>query len=288
MATERSAAMIARRRFLWLAGAALAGSTHGVAQAAASAAVRAGAEGLFRVEAAKVPPEELRRVFAKANLGELQQELLRVLNVPPPGAPIRLVIGADATAHRKTVSQLRVATPYRRALYVRDRGQAVVLSYLHDELALDLRHEGTHALLHADQPALPLWLDEGIASYFQEPAPLRPAGGIHHDPLLRDLRGGRMTTLAELEQRSGLSDLTARDYRFAWAWTHYLLHGPHAATRTLWCRLEAGRRRQAIEPLALTLPREIPQPEAALRRHFLQEWPQRLEQAARFSSVRAG
>ena len=37
------------------------------------------------------------------------------------------------------------------------------------ELAVDLRHETTHAVLHGLLPMVPLWLDEGLAEYFEAP-----------------------------------------------------------------------------------------------------------------------
>ena len=41
------------------------------------------------------------------------------------------------------------------------------MAYRNPEFGNDLRHECTHALLHAVLPAVPLWLDEGLAKYFE-------------------------------------------------------------------------------------------------------------------------
>lgn len=203
----------------------------------------------------------------------------RVLDVSPPAEQIRAIVYPSRGAHRAAVARLSGGAPHRRALYVQDRGAAVILAYQHDELALDLRHEGAHALLHADLPMVPLWLDEGLASYFQEPSGLRAAGGSHHRPLINDLRKGRMVSVAELENRKGLRELSLRDYRFAWGWVHYLLHGPRPATEALWRTLSDIRRRQPPRPLSALLADVAPQPEAALRRHLLAEWPRRLADA---------
>ena len=57
--------------------------------------------------------------------------------------------------------------PYRRALFVKSGSRGRVFAYEHEDLAVDVRHESTHALLHASLPMVPLWLDEGLAEYFE-------------------------------------------------------------------------------------------------------------------------
>src|SRR3954447_17933101 len=59
--------------------------------------------------------------------------------------------------------------PSRRAFFLAQGPQRVVFTFLGDRLEEDLRHEATHALLHVAVGDLPLWLDEGLAEYFEGP-----------------------------------------------------------------------------------------------------------------------
>ena len=45
----------------------------------------------------------------------------------------------------------------------------LVYTYWGDRIQQDLRHELTHALLHSVLKDVPLWLDEGLAEYFEMP-----------------------------------------------------------------------------------------------------------------------
>ena len=44
-----------------------------------------------------------------------------------------------------------------------------------------------------------------------------------------DVPIGRIQKLAQLEAKRDVSEMNATDYRHAWAWTHFLLHGPPEA-----------------------------------------------------------
>ena len=52
---------------------------------------------------------------------------------------------------------------------MKGRGPGKVFAYKSKALPVDVRHEGTHGLLHAALPMVPLWLDEGLAEYFEVP-----------------------------------------------------------------------------------------------------------------------
>ena len=57
----------------------------------------------------------------------------------------------------------------RRAFFLAQGSRQVVYTYFNPQLEVDLRHEATHALLHLAIAELPLWLDEGLAEYFEVP-----------------------------------------------------------------------------------------------------------------------
>ena len=115
--------------------------------------------------------------------------------------------------------------PPRRAFFLAQGKDRVVYTYSSPRLEEDLRHEATHALLRGSYGDLPLWLDEGLAEYFESDLALPGAEHDHLDPLVADLKTGWTPNLPRLENLTDISQMTPRDYREAWAWVHLLLNG---------------------------------------------------------------
>ena len=147
------------------------------------------------------PLATLEPVFGE--LPQLEHELERTLGLPPARDKIEIQLLADEESHRTLLAKLYPRVPYRRALYVQRDRRAAVYAYRHAELPVDLRHECTHALLHANLAMIPLWLDEGLAEYFEMPADQRAFGHPHLAALKWNLRLGMMRSVESLEQRAG-------------------------------------------------------------------------------------
>jgi hypothetical protein len=165
-------------------------------------------------------------------LGELtglQTDLTRELGIPAASEAIEVYLFHDQATYARYLQRYLPGVPYRRALYVKGRGPGRVFAYRGDQFEIDLRHECTHALLHAGLPEVPLWLDEGLAVYFQVPAKERAYDNPHLDALRQDARRGTVPSLEALEKASGLADMRLAEYRGSWAWVHFMLHGPTAA-----------------------------------------------------------
>jgi Protein of unknown function (DUF1570) len=114
--------------------------------------------------------------------------------------------------------------PPRRAFFLAQGQERVVYTYSSPRLEEDLRHEATHALLRGSFGDLPLWLDEGLAEYFETDL---GQPGAEHDRIehfTADLTGGWSPSLPRLEALSDIRQMTPRDYREAWAWVHLLLN----------------------------------------------------------------
>jgi hypothetical protein len=216
--------------------------------------------------------------LAVADLGELERELRRVLALGPMRGEVEVCVLRDADEHRRVVAALHPKAPYRRALFVKQGERATVFTYRHDDLATDLRHEATHALLSDDLPRLPLWLDEGLAEYFEASGSERPAGPAHFDRLVWDFRLGQVESLVELEKKREVADLSRADYRHCWAWAHFLLHGPGPATAALWGFLTALRRGESPGELSDRLAASMPDYESRIAAHF-KHWPAVLQAA---------
>lgn len=211
--------------------------------------------------------QELDGLFAE--LSTLEQEIQRTLGLPPASQPIEVFLLADEASHRKFLAESFPRAPYRRALFVQRRGRGAVYAYRHDELAIDLRHECTHALLHANLPTMPLWLDEGVAEYFEMPEKGRAFDHPHLATLRWNLRLGMSRSLESLEAERELSGMGGVEYRFSWAWVHFMLHGPAAAHRALVEYLADVRRGENPGALSTSLRTAVPGLDSRMAEHFL-------------------
>ncbi|MBI2478141.1 MAG: hypothetical protein HYV60_05695, partial [Planctomycetia bacterium] len=114
-----------------------------------------------------------------AQMAVLQQDITRELRVPSASEPIHLFLFERKGTYEEYVNLHFPGVPYRRALFIKERGPGMVFAFLNNEFETDVRHESTHALLHAALPVVPLWLDEGLAEYFEVPASERAHGSPH-------------------------------------------------------------------------------------------------------------
>ncbi|HEX6962781.1 MAG TPA: hypothetical protein VF175_13000 [Lacipirellula sp.] len=219
-----------RRNFLAAMGGLLATACGRPAAAASDAWVDRRSYGPFQCVAA-FPLGPLDGFFRE--LSRLEHELQRTLGVPPAGDSVDVYLLADENAHRQFLSERFPRVPYRRALYVQRGQHGAVYAYRHEELPIDLRHECTHALLHTNLPTVPLWLDEGLAEYFEMPESKRAYEHPHLSPMQLSLRFGKLQPVESLEARRELGDMGAAEYRYAWAWVHFMLHGPLPVHRAL-------------------------------------------------------
>ena len=113
--------------------------------------------------------------------------------------------------------------PQRRAFFVETDTRLTVYAYWGDRVAEDLRHEVAHGYLHAVVPRLPLWLDEGLAEYFEVPRGLDGLNRPHVDQLVAELGRGWKPDVQRLERLRETGEMTQIDYAESWAWVHFLL-----------------------------------------------------------------
>ncbi len=168
-----------------------------------------------------------------ADLDELQGDLSESLGIPPAQERIEIYLFGDESSYHRYLKTYFPQLPYRRALFAKLGGPGMVFAYRGKEFETGLRHECTHALLHAALPSVPLWLDEGLAEYFQEPRAKRAYDSRHLSMTRSSARLGMVPSLEDLEKKTDLSQMTSTDYRYAWAWVHFMLHGSAAAHEEL-------------------------------------------------------
>jgi hypothetical protein len=256
-----------RRRFLAFLVTAVA--LHGGAASESSCAeplwLDHRSHGPFQLHAT-FPLESLTPFFNE--LSSLELELQRTLALPPAGHPIDVYLFDDEDSYRTTLENLYPRVPYRRALYVQRSGQGSVYAFWQPDLAVDLRHECTHALLHANLPMVPLWLDEGLAEYFEMPESQRAFEHPHLSKLRWNLRFGMVRSIESLEACDGLDDMEGEEYRFSWAWVHFMLHGPLPAHRALVHYLHDIERGDPPGKLSERLRAAMPDLETQMAKHF--------------------
>jgi hypothetical protein len=206
-------------------------------------------------------------------LVQLQDELVRILGIPPADEPVEIRVFNGRAAYQAHLAKHYPHVPYRSALFVKPRGPGQVLVYRHGDFETDLRHECTHALLHAVLPEVPLWLDEGLAEYFEVPAAQRPFDNPHLGPLRWNLRLGTFVPLPRLETIRDVAAMGLVEYRFAWAWVHFMLHGPVEAHRSLVAYLADLRVGRPTGSLAESLTREVARLDQRFVEHFKQNRP---------------
>ncbi|MEZ6071117.1 MAG: DUF1570 domain-containing protein [Pirellulales bacterium] len=241
---------------------------------ACSAASVAIADDTPWVESCRIDSFRLRADFAVGahdtlldELGGLRRDVSQTLGIETTQQPVDLYLFGDRTAYESFLQRRYPKVPFRRALFIKNSVSRVVCAYRSEMFDVDLRHEATHALLHSALPRVPLWIDEGLAEYF-EMAPAERASGHPHFESLASDEARPVASLASLERKVKLVEMGRDDYRDAWAWVHFMLHGPREAHEELVGYLAELADGKEPEPLSLRLARRFPDVEHQLVQHL--------------------
>jgi hypothetical protein len=191
------------------------------------------------------------------------------LGLPASAEQVHVYLFQNAEGFRKFMHGQHPNFPDRRAFYVESDLQTAVYAQWGDRIADDLRHEMTHAYLHAVVPNVPLWLDEGLAKYFELP---RQQHGLNQ-PYVRQVaaavaKGTWHPNLRRLEQLDPAGDMSQEDYVESWAWVHFLLESQPAEAELLRHYLSDLRRDAKATPLSGRLAALVGHPEWALLEHM--------------------
>jgi hypothetical protein len=200
-------------------------------------------------------------------IAEIEQQgpdLSELLNLPTTTTPIHIHLFQDAAAYQQFVARRYPHFPERRAFFVETDEQLAVYAHWGESVADDLRHEAAHGYLHAAVPNLPLWLDEGLAEFFEVG---RQRDGFHetHLALLaKDIDQGWRPNLTRLEELRSAADMNQRDYAESWAWVHILLRTTPARRELLQTYLAELRHGKRPGPLSARLAEKHVEPERTL------------------------
>ncbi len=213
------------------------------------------------------PLTEKQRLIAE--LSAQRDWLATTLRLATTDVPIHVYLFADEAAYYEFLDSHYPGFPPRRAIFVETDVELSVYAYWGEYVADDLRHEVSHGYLHAAVPHLPLWLDEGLAEYFEVG---KARGGMNdaHITLLaeRVASDDWQPDLARLEQLRSAADMTQTDYAESWAWVHFLLSSDDDKTDLLTDYLADLRQGATGATLKMRIDKRLAGPELALLEHI--------------------
>ncbi len=157
-------------------------------------------------------------------LDGLRDVIADTLHLPVQKQPVTIYLFSDEVRYAQYLHARYPLLPPRRAYFVGTSKELAVYTFWGEKIQEDLRHEYTHGVLHASLQDVPLWLDEGLAEYFEVAS--RPAGlnREYATRLASDFARGWHPNLERLESLEAVNDMQKADYQEAWAWVHFLLH----------------------------------------------------------------
>jgi hypothetical protein len=203
-------------------------------------------------------------------LSNLREQVYKELQLPPSSTIVQVFLFEDKERYERFMQLKHPDLPKRRAFFVAQPRRLggtedlLVYTYWGERIQQDLRHELTHALLHCVLKDVPLWLDEGLAEFFEVPSGWNGVNVQH----LENLRGKTKFDLERLEQMSDVQQMNPAEYREAWAWTHLMLRGHPQARQVLVAYLQDLRGTPRPGPLRPRLEKTHPNLDAALAQHL--------------------
>jgi len=192
----------------------------------------------------------------------LRTDVSTKLGLPTSDEPIHIYLFPTADKFEAFMAAKHPDLPRRRAFFLKTDTRLSVYAYWGDRVAEDLRHEVAHGYLHAVVPNLPLWLDEGLAEYFEVP---RGQAGLNR-PHVEQLATGWQPDLARLEQLRSTAEMTQAEYAESWAWVHFMLESVPRNRQALHGYLQQLMTTAPVPPLSLSLRQADPE----CRRHVVE------------------
>lgn len=188
------------------------------------------------------------------DLESLRADVSQKLGLPISDEPVHLYLFENQDRYDHFAARYFPGFPVRRAFFIETDTRLAVFAPWQDRIAEDLRHETTHGYVHAVVPAVPLWLDEGIAEYFELP---RGEQGRHEEHIAhlagRLLEGTWRIDLERLESLTLAGELSQDHYAESWCWVHWLLHTTPERRKLVQDYLADVRRDEKTAPLSARL-----------------------------------
>ena len=201
-------------------------------------------------------------------LAARRSDIAQRLGLPATDESVHVYLFPNEASFHAFLRERHPNFPDRRAFFVETDSELAVYVQWGPRAADDLRHELTHAYLHSVVPKLPLWLDEGLAKYFERPAGQHGLNLPYVQQIAEAMEKGVWhPNLRRLEQIPPTADMTQEDYVEAWAWVHFLLESQPACADALRHYLADLRGDKPAEPLSSRLTALVGHPEWELLGH---------------------
>jgi hypothetical protein len=200
-------------------------------------------------------------------LAAQRDDLLEQLALPASDEPIHIYLFDTPESFQAFMRGSFRNLPDRRAFFVQGDTTLSVYAHWGDRVAEDLRHEVAHGYLHSVMPHIPLWLDEGLAEYFEVPRQAQGLNAPHVELLGRQLACGWKPQMQRLEGLQSPGDMSQLDYAESWAWVHFLLRTTPERRELLRGHLRELRSRGTAPPLSAQIALLWPGCEQALVDH---------------------
>ena len=202
-------------------------------------------------------------------LSLLRHQLSEKLAIPTTDEPIHVYLFSSDASYYGFLKQQFPNFPTRRAIFVETDIELAVYAHWGDHIAEDLRHEVAHGYLHAAIPNLPLWLDEGLAEYFEVGFSRKGLNQTHLDLLNAQIDlAAWQPDLDRLEQLASAAEMSQLDYAEAWAWVHYLLNSDDDKANLLTGYLADLRQATTANRLGTRIEKRLAAPQLALVEHI--------------------
>jgi hypothetical protein len=225
------------------------------------------------------------------DLESLRDQVYKELHLPSGTAVVKVYLFETEERYDRFMRAKYPELPHRRAFFMvlptSFGGENLVVYAVWgdkvQQVQQDLRHELTHALLNSVLKNIPIWLDEGLAEYFELPSDRQGVNVAHLELLRHPTDGPFKPDMSRLEAigPTEVDKMNRPEYREAWAWVHLMLRSSPEAKSVLISYLQ--QLKNGHEP-GLLLPRladVIAAPEDALEKHLA-----KLEEADRAVSVK--
>jgi len=170
------------------------------------------------------------------DLANLREQVNRDLRLPQSNTEVFVYLFEDKERYEKFMKVKHPDLPTRRAYFIAQPRRLggvedlMVYTYWGERLHQDLRHELTHAMLHCVLKNVPIWLDEGLAEYFEVPSNQLGVNPQHLEGLRQASAKFDLDRLEKLEE---VNQMAPAEYRESWAWVHLMMRSTPQAKQAL-------------------------------------------------------
>lgn len=206
------------------------------------------------------------------DLAGLRDQVYKELRLPSTNRHVKVYLFETREKYEQYMMARYPWLPRRRAFFVVQPWSVgsgedlLVYTSWSERIQQDLRHELTHALLHSVLKHVPLWLDEGLAEYFELPRDKQGLNEVHLKQLEETM--GFRPDMRRLEKLTEVADMTPAEYRESWAWVHMMLRSNSASREVLLRYLQELKVNADPGPLRPRLAKVVPRMDRQFHEHL--------------------